>query len=500
MAALLLQMEAPSVRALVSLDGGLIFPHNMVLLEATPGFRGPGLAVPTLQVTRDRAGNEAIGVPEDFRYFENAATEDLYLVRIPGMRHPDLTSFLLYGTAPAELPFWGPEVGNPRRAHAEVARLVLDFLEAFVVGDGESRKALDGRVGRSTDPVTAAPAAPAPAAPGLNASDVLLTVTHGRLAGTGHSQTASGYTPVWPSDLRGPWLGLPLPGGSTPEIFAEGLIALGNHEHHLTISPDGGEMLWVIADKYRARHTLIQVTQADGAWFPPRVAPFSGRYNDFAPSFYPDGSALLFSSNRPLPGSDEPTPDANIWKVERTAEGWGDPNPLPAPVNDGTAEYNPSITADGLLVFQDHDEGGADLYASRLVDGAWTVPERIPGGVNTPGAEITPFVSGDGTLLLFASDRPGGFGALDIWASHRLPDGTWSEPENLGEGVNSEASDAVPTLSPDGSILFLTNFLGYGASDFRDRDYGELVRMLRSATNGDGTLYWVSRARNGSPG
>lgn len=481
MAAFLLAKNDPSVRALVSLDSGIIFPHNMTLLEATPGFRGPGLDLPTLQVTRDREGNSAIGVREDFRYFENATTEDLYLVRIPGMRHPDFTSFLDFGTAPADLPFWGPEVGDPRVGHAQVAVLARDFLEAFTQGNEKARDALDRRL----DPTGEGPSG---TQAGMGA---ILTVTRGRQAGMVPSLPPSGRIPAWPSDVRGPYLGQSPP-GDRPEIFAEGLVALGNHEHHLTLSPNGREMLWVIADKYRARHTLIRAVERDGVWLEPEVASFSGRYNDFAPSFHPDGSALLFCSNRPLPGSDEPTPDANIWVVGRTADGWGQPYPLPAPVNDGTAEYNPSITSDGLLVFQDHDEEGADIYSTRFTDGAWDPPRKIQGGVNSPAAEITPFVSADGSLLLFASDRPGGLGALDLYASRRLPDGGWADPTNLGEKLNSQASDAVPTLSPDGRFLFLTNFEGYGSSDFRNRSYEELARMLRSARNGDGTLYWVS--------
>ncbi|MFH2001073.1 MAG: hypothetical protein ABIK28_15430, partial [Planctomycetota bacterium] len=310
-------------------------------------------------------------------------------------------------------------------------------------------------------------------------------------SGSGRCQPRIGWMPPWPEGLSGPYIGQPLPGDS-PEIFAEGLISLGNHEHHLAMAPDGHEMLWVIADKYRVRHTLIRVVERDGVWLPPETAPFSGRYNDFAPSFYPDGSALLFCSNRPLPGAGEISQDSNIWKVERTDAGWGEPQPLPMPVNDGTSEYNPSIARDGTLIFQDHDEGGADLYCTRFKGGAWETPAKLPGNVNSPYAEITPFISMDGSLLIFASNRPGGFGDMDLYICRRLPEGGWSDSINMGEKVNSKAPDAVPVLSPDGEVLFFTSFRGYSAPDFLDRSYTELTRMLRSAANGDGTLYWVS--------
>jgi hypothetical protein len=301
----------------------------------------------------------------------------------------------------------------------------------------------------------------------------------------------TGWAPAWPDGLRGPYLGQGLPGLS-PRMFAEGIIGLGNHEHHLTISPDGTEMLWVIADRYRSRHAIIRVVERDGVWIPPEVAPFSGRYNDFAPSFVPDGSALLFSSNRPLPGATDPSEDSNLWEVARTATGWGEPHPLPAPVNDGSSEYNPSMTRDGLLVFQDHDSAGPDIYTTRRVNGVWQPPRKIAGKVNTPGAEITPFVSGDGSTLVFTSDRPGGQGDMDIWVSHRMSGDTWSDPVNAGPRVNTPWPEAIPMLSPDGSVLFFTSFQGYTPRDFWGRSYTELVRMLRSAKNGEGTLYWVA--------
>lgn len=128
MAAYLVQLQDPSIGALVSLDAGIIFAHNIALLERVPGFRGPGLTVPSLQITRDREENEGIGVEEDLRYFRNATTEAIYLVRIHGMRHPDFTSYLFFGTAPAELPFWGGEVGDPRTGAARAAAMIEEFL------------------------------------------------------------------------------------------------------------------------------------------------------------------------------------------------------------------------------------------------------------------------------------------------------------------------------------------------------------------------------------
>jgi len=146
MAALVLQAKRPSIRALVSLDSGIIFSHNLALLDATPGFGGDGLSVPTLHFTRMPEENRAIGVEEDLELFEGATTEEVYLVRLPGMRHPDFTSFLSFATGPANLPFWGMEVGDPGQASVEMAGIIRDFLLGFLEDDASALKAFRNRV------------------------------------------------------------------------------------------------------------------------------------------------------------------------------------------------------------------------------------------------------------------------------------------------------------------------------------------------------------------
>ena len=73
-----------------------------------------------------------------------------------------------------------------------------------------------------------------------------------------------------------------------------------------------------------------------------------------------------------------------------------------------------------------------------------------------PGGNIDPFIAPDQSWLIFASERPGGYGAADLYVSFRRPDGTWGEPKNLGPSVNTAGSEYTPMLSPDGRYLFFT--------------------------------------------
>jgi tetratricopeptide (TPR) repeat protein len=77
--------------------------------------------------------------------------------------------------------------------------------------------------------------------------------------------------------------------------------------------------------------------------------------------------------------------------------------------------------------------------------------------VNSKAIESSAFETITGDTLLFASDREGGFGGFDLYLSKRLPDGTWSEAQNLGESVNSAFDEEFPQLSRDGKTLYFAS-------------------------------------------
>lgn len=58
--------------------------------------------------------------------------------------------------------------------------------------------------------------------------------------------------------------------------------------------------------------------------------------------------------------------------------------------------------------------------------------------------------------MIFVSDRAGGFGGGDLYISIRH-DGHWDMPMNLGQPINSYATDMAPSVSPDGTVLYFTS-------------------------------------------
>ncbi len=102
-----------------------------------------------------------------------------------------------------------------------------------------------------------------------------------------------------------------------------------------------------------------------------------------------------------------------------------------------------------------------------LNNNTWTEPMKI-GNVNTADYdETTPFLAADGKTLYFSSNRPGGYGNNDIWMAKRL-DSTytkWSEPVNLGKGVNTDGWDAYYTLDARGEYAYMVSKNGERGQD-----------------------------------
>ena len=147
--------------------------------------------------------------------------------------------------------------------------------------------------------------------------------------------------------------------------------------------------------------------------------------------------------------------------------------PLDSPFNSGLPEGGVSLTAgDDELYFSIITDtlgyANSDIYCVRRVDGKWQQPERLGSQVNGPRSwESQPTVSPDGGTLVFASNRQGGHGGIDLWRCHRLPGGDWSRAENLGASVNTAGNEKAPFLAADGHTLY---FLSDGHQGFGGYD------------------------------
>lgn len=138
-------------------------------------------------------------------------------------------------------------------------------------------------------------------------------------------------------------------------------------------------------------------------------------------------------------------------------------------INSAVHEYFPSLTIDGKkMIFTRRINNDEDFYQSELIDGVWRNATALKGRINTNYNEGAQNISQDGEWLIFTGcNYPEGAGSCDLYIAKRAKNGTWNDPENLGDIVNTEAWESSPSLSPDKRFLyFSSNRLGgYGGKD-----------------------------------
>jgi outer membrane protein OmpA-like peptidoglycan-associated protein/tetratricopeptide (TPR) repeat protein len=118
--------------------------------------------------------------------------------------------------------------------------------------------------------------------------------------------------------------------------------------------------------------------------------------------------------------------------------------------------YSNSITGDGKLLILYLDDGGdGNLYYSQRKDSVWSKIKSVGKPINTIYWQSHGFITPDGQEMYFSSNKPGGHGELDIWYSKKNPNGTWGEPENCGDAINTPYNEDTPFFDPEtNSLLF----------------------------------------------
>lgn len=150
----------------------------------------------------------------------------------------------------------------------------------------------------------------------------------------------------------------------------------------------------------------------------------------------------------------------DIYSVAKTDSGWAEPINLGPNVNSDWWESAPSISPDGSALYFCSNKpggyGGIDIYVSyKNRKGYWGKAVNLGPNINTAGDEQTPFIHADNNSLYFASNGWPGYGGSDLYVAHKKLDGSWSKPINLGSPINTidnEASVAISSNGIDGYI------------------------------------------------
>lgn len=188
---------------------------------------------------------------------------------------------------------------------------------------------------------------------------------------------------------------------------------------------------------------------------------------DYAPAVSLDGGSLYFTSRRPwADDSSEPFRDPrlnnypeDIYVTYLDSElAWTSPEKL-AFCKNNLNEATISVSSDEKRIYIYNDASGAgDIYYSDFTNNEFVdIKEFTNKGVNSKNWETHCSVTPDGQNLYFVSNRAGGYGGRDIYRIVKLPNGNWSEPQNLGPEINSPQDEDSPFIAVDNKTLYYSS-------------------------------------------
>ena len=126
--------------------------------------------------------------------------------------------------------------------------------------------------------------------------------------------------------------------------------------------------------------------------------------------------------------------------------------------------YTRTNTKHGVVQTDSRGKAGLKIYYAYQGAYEWEGIRELDFNSNDFSC-VHPSLAPDGNRIFFASDRPGGFGGLDIYLSEWI-DGKWSNPINLGPEVNTSKDEAFPFIHSTGRLFFSSQGLsGYGGWD-----------------------------------
>jgi len=229
------------------------------------------------------------------------------------------------------------------------------------------------------------------------------------------------------------------------------------------ISPDGKTIYTVRKkhpDNVGGDDIWVAIQDKKENWLPIKNIgdPLNNLSHNFVCGMTPDGNALLLGGAYTKKGKSY----LGLSMSYRTKQGWSFPQTLDIKNFYNNNKYNEFCLSNNgkviLMTVERNDTyGDKDIYASFLQeDGSWSEPVNIGSTVNTAGTEISPFLAADGITLYFSSSGYSTYGMNDIFITTRLNKTwtKWSEPQNLGPGINTAGSDAYYTIPASGQYAY----------------------------------------------
>jgi outer membrane protein OmpA-like peptidoglycan-associated protein/Tol biopolymer transport system component len=226
-------------------------------------------------------------------------------------------------------------------------------------------------------------------------------------------------------------------------------------------------------DKVDMKEVDRRITECkNGKEFVANPKPFSivniGReinseFEDYAPVLNASEDEIVFTTRRRDGNTYENVADDNkpfedIFTTTRSNGNWQKAKNIGPSLNTNSHDSNLAFSPDGNMLFVYKDVGNGDIYfTERKKDGTWSELEALPGIINSTYRESSVSITKDGELLYFASERPGGYGASDIYVCYKDSRGEWTRVKNLGPTINTEYDEDGPFIDYDGKTMYFSS-------------------------------------------
>lgn len=196
---------------------------------------------------------------------------------------------------------------------------------------------------------------------------------------------------------------------------------------------------------------VISRRSESGAWQSPVSVSdnINSKFNEGTCTISADGRQLIFTSCLGRKGYG----NCDLFESTKTGEEWSPPRNLGPMINSAAWESQPSLSADGRVLYFVSDRrgglGSRDIYVSQKGDdGKWSKAKNMGKSVNTLYDEISPFIHANDRTLFFASTGWPGFGGYDVFRCER-EDSVWSTPVNFGYPINNQEDQFSMFITPD---------------------------------------------------
>ncbi len=226
-----------------------------------------------------------------------------------------------------------------------------------------------------------------------------------------------------------------------------------------------GATLYFTSDRSGEQRIYVCRSRSGVLQSPDRIRTLGDAKQMGCPTLTPDGQVMFISAYQHEAGSAGRT---DLYQSKRSEGYWSKAVPLGTTVNSSAWDSQASLSSDGRTLYFASDrpggKGGTDLYRSRWLGDRWSAPEPLA-ELNTEFDEMTPSIAPDNKTLYFASNRPGGRGGFDIYVA-RLQGDRFSQPQNIGEPINTDANDISYIALPNSTTAYFASDRSGGAGGY----------------------------------